>query len=116
MYTYAGERKAAYNAILKFGASALLNTLDNLTSYPCHVLIDRYSPFEHATSQILYTDRKCLVAALEIDPVIPAAELHHLIFTNAFGDIPSNSTIRIVTVVPTAPGGINIIYELQGRL
>lgn len=114
-YDYQAERQAALDLITEFGSQCFLVRQGVSPDKACHLVIDDYKPFERITSAIQFTDRKMLAAALELGDFIPNAETDTVFFELATGDIPAATTLRIVTSKPTAPGGINIIFELQTR-
>jgi hypothetical protein len=115
-YDYLGERQAAFDMITEFGAPAFLRRQSALVNIPCHLVIDDYKPFERLTSAIQYTDRKMIASAQELVDFIPNAETDTIFFQQAAGDIPAGAVLRIVTSKPTAPGGVNVIFELQSRI
>lgn len=115
-YDYLAERQAAFDMITEFGAPAFMRRQSALLSIPCHLVVDDYKPFERLTSNIQYTDRKMLASAQELGGFIPDPETDTVFFQAACGDILAGAVLRIVTSKPTAPGGINLIFELQTRI
>jgi len=115
-HDYAPEIQTALDAIREFGApSAIIR--GGAVRFPCKGLIASYTAIERQTSTIQYTDRKILVAAADLAADLsfePDAETDQIEVTNPKTLV--TKTYRIVTSTPLAPGGVNILFEIQARL
>lgn len=119
-YDYSDDVASALDVIQQFGGLCqLVRNSSPGGSFPIHLVVDEFTAEDRPTSSTQYKDRKLLAAGAEmplggtafiIDP-----ETDTLFFPTAFGDIEAGVTLEIVTAVPIAPGGVNILWTIVGR-
>lgn len=107
-FNYGPITKTAKKLIDKFGYDAVIRRKvgSTTTDYPVVIVMTEYLPREKDGALILATDRKALLSASGLT-ITPDPETDKL--------VENSKVLRIVTVTPTAPAGVPIIYELQVR-
>jgi len=105
-FNYAKIQTVADRLITRFGYSGHI-LRNNTTTYPCKLVLTEYTALEVDGVLIQSTDRKILIAAknLNIEPN-PETDV-------VFGG--DTLPWRIIRANRTAPGGVNLLWELQVR-
>ena len=117
-YDYTGIKATASTLIAKYGTSATIirpGTLDDTvypptvgasTSHSCTVVIDSYSAMDMASNAgIQAGDVKLLVSVPSLD-IVPGSGDNVKI---------GSETYSVVNVTTTQPGGVAVLYTIQGR-
>lgn len=116
-FDYARSRSSADRLIERFGQAGAIRRTGAATGdawnptpsapadHPCTLVVDDYEAGEIDGSLIRQTDRKVLVSAegLGIEP------------TAADRLVIGGSAMEIVNVRPLSPGGVVVLFEIQGR-
>lgn len=109
-FNYGPITATAKRMIDKFGYDAVIRRKIGATTtdYPVAIVMTEYQPREKDGALVLATDRKAIMLASGL-AITPDPEQGDKLVENG-------NVLRIVTVTPTAPAGVPIIYELQVRL
>lgn len=107
-FNYTPLTNSAKRLIEKFGYAATISrTVDGITTtYDVQIVMTEYNPREKDGALIIATDRKAILSAVDLS-ITPDPETDRL--------VENGNSLQIVTVTPTAPAGVAIIYELQVR-
>lgn len=116
---YVRRRKRAWRKIRDRGMLATLVRGEPAETRQCYVLEDSFAPNQIDGSVIQRTDRRFLMASLDVtgtDPIEPPDEQHdHLVVSDPDDD---STTVELIMQSPPsrlAPGGIVIYYDLHCR-
>jgi hypothetical protein len=106
-YNYAPIQKAAANLISQFGTDAIIRR-KGAGDFTVSVVIIEYHQSEKVGKLIQYNDRKALLAAQGLTFLPINVETDQLI-------LDSGKPLQIVSVFQVAPGGVDVMFELQVR-
>lgn len=106
-FNYTPLSKTAKRLIDRFGYDAAISrkVAGVTTTFPVRIVMTEYKPAEKDGQLILQTDRKAILSAIGLT-ITPDPEDKL---------VENGNILRIVTVTPTAPAGVAIVYELQVR-
>lgn len=107
-FNYSPIIKTTQKLVDKFGYDAIINRKVSgvTTAFPVVIVMTEYKPSDKDGVLIEQTDRKVLLAARGLT-FTPNPETDRL--------VENGNNLQIVTVTPTAPAGVPILYELQVR-
>lgn len=107
-FNYTPLANSAKRLIDRFGYDATISrkVAGVTTTFPVRIVMTEYKPAEKDGQLILQTDRKAILSAVGLT-ITPDPETDQL--------VEGGNPLRIVTVTPTAPAGVAIVYELQVR-
>jgi hypothetical protein len=107
-FNYGPLTNTGAKLIDRFGYAATISRkIDGVTTtFAVTIVMTEYQPREKDGALVLETDRKAILSAKGLT-ITPDPETDRL--------IENGNSLRIVTVTPTAPAGVPILYELQIR-
>lgn len=107
-FNYNKIAQTGQKLIQKFGYNAVIRrTVDSVdTDFSVTIVMLEYHPQARDGALILQNDRKALLSAIGLT-FTPDPETDKL--------IEGSHGLQIVTVTPTSPAGVPLLYELQVR-